>query len=435
MKNNNIGDFKEGNLNDTKFLLNDSMSEFNISSIKKKLDNTQLLLNDKTSILTESPMKSELNETNQIIYQNNVRRNSSDEEEIIRQQNILLNDKSSRLDNLDIFSLSYTDNNFSKPNNNSNLNYDNNNYSNLNNSNNKINQYKNEILNENENTFKEEKSFENNNLINNQSINNSPEFRKTKTISFLFPEFIYFNKIYPTETICKEYNIPIQLKNIQLKLLIELEESQLVSYYINEDEKILETNLTFPHFTAIYHEKESKIEIKVFCPLIKDSGIIYSILQIYNDEVLIKESFLKAKIEIPKLCCLRLNKNSFIKKSPLITINLNINYDFQEFEIPFKNYSSKDMELEYKIIDNPNSEIIIKNGKMYQILFDIEPEKYILKKYSSNKLYFKINIVTKTTNLKDNLNTEYEIRKILKFKIKNTSIEYIFYLKILFFSF
>ena len=71
------------------------MSEFNISSIKKKLDNTQLLLNDKTSILTESPMKSELNETNQIIYQNNVRRNSSDEEEIIRQQNILLNDKSS----------------------------------------------------------------------------------------------------------------------------------------------------------------------------------------------------------------------------------------------------------------------------------------------------------------------------------------------------
>ena len=93
------------------------------------------------------------------------------------------------------------------------------------------------------------------------------------------------------------------------------------------------------------------------------------------------------------------------------------------------------MELEYKIIDNPNSEIIIKNGKMYQILFDIEPEKYILKKYSSNKLYFKINIVTKTTNLKDNLNTEYEIRKILKFKIKNTSIEYIFYLKILFFSF
>ena len=179
-------------------------------------------------------MKSELNETNQIIYQNNVRRNSSDEEEIIRQQNILLNDKSSRLDNLDIFSLSYTDNNFSKPNNNSNLNYDNNNYSNLNNSNNKINQYKNEILNENENTFKEEKSFENNNLINNQSINNSPEFRKTKTISFLFPEFIYFNKIYPTETICKEYNIPIQLKNIQLKLLIELEESQLVSYYINE---------------------------------------------------------------------------------------------------------------------------------------------------------------------------------------------------------
>ena len=36
MKNNNIGDFKEGNLNDTKFLLNDSISEFNISSIKKK---------------------------------------------------------------------------------------------------------------------------------------------------------------------------------------------------------------------------------------------------------------------------------------------------------------------------------------------------------------------------------------------------------------
>ena len=435
MKNNNIGDFKEGNLNDTKFLLNDSISEFNISSIKKKLDNTQLLLNDKTSILIESPVKSELNETNQIIYQNNHRRNSSDEEEIIRQQNILLNDKSSRLDNLDIFSLSYTDNNFSKPNNNSNLNNNdnNNNYSILNNSNNKINQYKNDFL--NENNYKEEKSFDNNNIINNKSINNSPAFRETKTISFLFPEFINFNKIFPTETISKEYKIPLQLKNIQLKLLIELEESELVSYYINEDEKILETNLTFPHFTAIYHEKESKIEIKVFCPLIKESGIIYSILQIYKDEILIKESFLKAKIEIPKLCCLRLNKNLFIKKSPLITINLNINYELQEFEIPFKNYSSKDMELLYKIIDNHNSELIIKNGKIYQILFDIEPEKFILKKYSTNKLYFKINIVTKTTNLKDNLNTEYEIRKILKFKIKNTSIEYIFYLKILFFSF
>jgi hypothetical protein len=241
--------------------------------------------------------------------------------------------------------------------------------------------------------------------------------------------------MFPTETLSKQFNIPIKLKNIKLKILTELEESELISYYINPNEKILESNLSFPHFTAIYYEKEGKIEIKVYCPLIKNSGIIYSILQIYKDEILIKESFLKAQIEIPKLCCLRLNKNSFIKKSPLITINLNINYEFQEFEIPFKNYSSKDMELEYKIIDNPNSEIIIKNGKMYQILFDIEPEKYILKKYSSNKLYFKINIVTKTTYLKDNLNTEYEIRKILKFKIKNSSIEYIFYLKILFFSF
>ena len=431
MKNNNIIDFK-GNLDDTKFLLNDSIGgDFNMSSIKKKFDNTQLLLNDKTSILIES--KSELNETNQIILENNEKNNNSDEEEIIRQQNILLNDKSSHLDNLDIFSLSYTDNNYSKQNNTSN-----NNYSNFNNSNNKINNN----LKEN----KEEKSFEkkkddniyNNNYNNNSnnSINDSPVFKETKNIiSFLFPEYINFKKIFPTETLSKQFNIPIKLKNIKLKIITELEESELISYYINPNEKILESNLSFPHFTAIYYEEEGKIEIKVYSPLIKNSGIIYSILQIYKDEILIKESFLKAQIEIPKLCCLRNIKNNIIKKFPLITININLNLENQQFGIPFKNYSEKDIELEYKIIENSKLELIIKQGKIYQIINNIEPENFKLKKYSSSKLYFKTNIITKTTNLKDNFSSEIENRKILKLKIKNTSIEYIFYLKIIFHSF
>jgi hypothetical protein len=132
---------------------------------------------------------------------------------------------------------------------------------------------------------------------------------------------------------------------------------------------------------------------------------------------------------------LRNIKNNIIKKFPLITININLNLENQQFGIPFKNYSEKDIELEYKIIENSKLELIIKQGKIYQIINNIEPENFKLKKYSSSKLYFKTNIITKTTNLKDNFSSEIENRKILKLKIKNTSIEYIFYLKIIFHSF
>ena len=137
------------NLNDTKFLLEDSeMKSINMenNSILKNnyLNNTQLLLEDKTSILYEIPIDNNLNNNNnenktlnnnshnhnndvndnnndtkqnidisikEIMENNNNNREQTekekDEQEIIKQQNILLNNQSSHLEEL--FSLSYTE--------------------------------------------------------------------------------------------------------------------------------------------------------------------------------------------------------------------------------------------------------------------------------------------------------------------------------------
>ena len=137
------------NLNDTKFLLEDSeMKSINMenNSILKNnyLNNTQLLLEDKTSILYEIPRDNNLNNNNnenktlnnnnhnhnndvndnnndtkqnidisikEIMENNNNNREQTekekDEQEIIKQQNILLNNQSSHLEEL--FSLSYTE--------------------------------------------------------------------------------------------------------------------------------------------------------------------------------------------------------------------------------------------------------------------------------------------------------------------------------------
>ena len=408
------------NLDDTKYLLDDSQyKSLNIEeySIYKNnnLDNTQLLLEEKleatlddkniaysvSALNQENPLNNNMNNNNNFNSKNNFdnsikdiminhninleKEKVKDEQEIIKQQNILLNNQSSHLEEL--FSLSYTE---------------------LSHNNNYNNNQRIKIPNINIITKKKK---ENVNIIN---IKNNGDNNAKK---------IFFGILFPTEQIVKN----ISYKNDNKKKIICFKISSKKDNDYSECFKILiDKKKTYFNIKA---NEEINLKITLEIPFMKSKKQINCELNIIDINNNLIDSFsLYANIEIPKLCCLRYKNILKGSNIPLILIKGSFKED-QKYRIPFKNLSIKDLMVDFSLLPSPKSEDKINEYIYYEIVFDIQ--NFVIRSHDVNYLEILINIKSKKElDVKDN-NNYIKIKKIIQAKILGTKINYYFCLELI----
>ena len=415
-----MNEIKE-NLNDTKYLLDDSeykninLEEYSVYK-NNDFNNTQLLLEDKSEILEdnnnynegglnqENPSNNNINNNidsknnidnsiKDIMINNNInieKEKAKDEQEIIKQQNILLNNQSSHLEEL--FSLSYTD---LSHNNNPTL---------------KIPPM---------NIIAKEKNINENNINiinnkNNQNINDENNNIKK----------IYFGTLFPTQQIIKN----ISYKNDNNKKIICFKIGQNKKDNYSEFFKLLiDKNKTYFNIKS---NEEIHIKVLLEIPFIKNKKQINCELYIIDiNNNLIDSVYLYANVEIPKLCCLRYK--NILKEShiPLILIKVGFKEN-QKFRIPFKNLAIKDLKIDFNLLSSPKNEDIINEYISYEIIFDVE-KNFLIPSFDVNYLEMLINIKNKKKlDIKDNSNY-LKIKKIIQAKIFGTKISYYFCLELI----
>ena len=401
-------DFKE-NLNDTKYLLeetdyknntNNNIDEQNIKNTL--LNNTQLLLEDKSSIIYDIPndinniiktqAKTEIknkNEENLIqpeqensikdILIKNINENYNeerekikDEQEIIKQQNILLNNQSTHLDAL--FSLSYPD--FAH---NKNINFT-------------------------------------NNLYNNKIIYFGVLFPTEKVI-----KNIYYKNDDKKKIICFQIKKNINdNKNDEkyFKILIDKNKNY---FNLKANEEInIKILLEIPFL-------KKKEQLKCDVEIIDINNCLIDTLHLYANVEIPKLCCMRYNYKF--------NSKEFNIPLIQLKVNMdtnNINSDInKKFRIPMKNLSIKDLNLNFNLISNPKEDDIYKELFDYEIFF--EREKMVLfPSLDSNffELLISIKMKTDINNIKDKNNIK--IKKVLEANIVDTKINYYFCLEIFF---
>ena len=415
-----MNEIKE-NLNDTKYLLDDSeykninLEEYSVYK-NNDFNNTQLLLEDKSEILEdnnnynegalnqENPSNNNINNNidsknnidnsiKDIMINNNInieKEKAKDEQEIIKQQNILLNNQSSHLEEL--FSLSYTD---LSHNNNPTL---------------KIPPM---------NIIAKEKNINENNINiinnkNNQNINDENNNIKK----------IYFGTLFPTQQIIKN----ISYKNDNNKKIICFKIGQNKKDNYSEFFKLLiDKNKTYFNIKS---NEEIHIKVLLEIPFIKNKKQINCELYIIDiNNNLIDSFYLYVNVEIPKLCCLRYKNILKECHIPLILIKVGFKEN-QKFRIPFKNLAIKDLKIDFNLLSSPKNEDKINEYISYEIFFDVE-KNFLIPSFDVNYLEMLINIKNKKKlDIKDNSNY-LKIKKIIQAKIFGTKISYYFCLELI----
>ena len=401
-------DFKE-NLNDTKYLLeetdyknntNNNIDEQNIKNTL--LNNTQLLLEDKSSIIYDIPndinniiktqAKTEIknkNEENLIqpeqensikdILIKNINENYNeerekikDEQEIIKQQNILLNNQSTHLDAL--FSLSYPD--FAH---NKNINFT-------------------------------------NNLYNNKIIYFGVLFPTEKVI-----KNIYYKNDDKKKIICFQIKKNINDNKNDEKYFKILIDKNKKYFNLKENEEInIKILLEIPFI-------KKKEQLKCDVEIIDINNCLIDTLHLYANVEIPKLCCMRYNYKF--------NSKEFNIPLIQLKVNMdtnNINSDInKKFRIPMKNLSIKDLNLNFNLISNPKEDDIYKELFDYEIFF--EREKMVLfPSLDSNffELLISIKMKTDINNIKDKNNIK--IKKVLEANIVDTKINYYFCLEIFF---
>ena len=396
-------DLKE-NLNDTKFLLeetdeknttNNNLEELNYKNAL--LNNTQLLLEDKSSIFFDitneninlnqekKEQKNNIKEKDHkyeqdfsikeiLIKNNNININEEkekikDEQEIIKQQNILLNNQSSRLE--DLLSFSYND------------------------------------------------------VLHNKNKNKNINYKNQ----------IYFGELFPTEKKIKN----ITYKNDDKKKIICFNITKSDNNSNNNDEQyfkiLIDKNKNYFNLKS---NEEINIKILLEVPFIKRKKKLQCDVQILDiNNCLIDTLNLFANVEIPKLCCMKyLTNNSNNLKEyniPLIQIKLNLNEDFNDktnfhkFRIPIKNLSVKDLNINFFIIPNPKEDY--KEIIDYELFLEND-KNVVFPSLDVNYIEILLNVKIKNDINKEN-NDDIKIKKIIGANIVDTRINYYFCLEIL----
>ena len=419
-----MDEINKDKLNDTKYLLEDSeCKSINLEEYpnfkNNNLNNTQLLLEDKPSILYDiqnnnNNIKNKEDNLNNNIPDNNINNDSKhiidnsikeiinthniniekekakDEQEIIKQQNILLNNQSSHLEEL--FSLSYTD------------------------------------LSHNIPSLKIPQSYKNKNIINNNNINKNINNNinininnsLNKDIDKSKEEInkIYFGLLFPTEQKIKNINY----KNNDKKKIICFKIRNNNNQNCENFKLLIDNN---KNYFILKSNEEINIKILLEIPFMKKKSQINCELDIIDiNNTLIETFFLYANVDIPKLCCLTYKNMLKNCNIPLIRINVNCEEN-QRFKIPLKNLSLRDISIDFYLLSSPNKDDNIKKYIDYEIFFD-RHNNFIIPSFDVNFLELIINIKKNNEFDFNNCNNYIIIKKILRANIFETKINYYF---------
>ena len=379
-----------GNINDTKYLLedesycNNNMNN-NLSIINRKFNNTQLLLEEKTSILIEDSQKNQSGVEEEEESKTNEHFN-----QLLKQENSLLNNDFSNNVNIsksidDILSFSKTNTN-------------------------------------------------NNNTTTNKIV---PEIQFDLS-------FVNFGIIFPTETKI----IKLKIKNVSRTISViefKISEKENLKEYFQEYNDICDnSNIKYPDIFKILNkqckvtlnkQEEIEIEIQIVSPLIKSSQNIFGLLEVYNNNFIDKSIPLYASIEIPKVCCLKSIQSDFKSKIPLIPIKVELLSKGQKYKLPFKNFSLKDITIELSINKKYNNDYYYsENAKVYKVNIMFFPNTLAIPAQSVSYAEMIIK-VCKESNKENNNNGNTprkqinKIRKVVNIKVQNTNVSYCMFIE------
>lgn len=178
-------------------------------------------------------------------------------------------------------------------------------------------------------------------------------------------------------------------------------------------------------------EKNFKIELNI--PKIKMKEDLFSLLQItatFADKVIYTFLPILGYVEIPKLLCI---KELYTEKAnlPLIAILLKAQVKGQKIKIPFKNFSLKDLEIQFYFEGNT----ILQNklnigGIFYEAQFICFPSKLVIPSHSTGYLELVVKVIRiKNDENLDVLRNKNVIRKVLVAKVTNAHAFYTFFLE------
>ena len=367
----------QNDINDTKFLLEDeSYCNNNLSLLNRKFNNTQLLLEEKTSILIEDSQKNQFEEEES--------KTNDHFNQLLKQENSLLQNDFSNNVNIsksidDILSFSKTNTN-------------------------------------------------NNNTTTNKIV---PEIQFEVS-------FVNFGIVFPTE----KKAVKIQIKNVSKNpsvIEFKISEKENLKEYFNEYNDICDnSNLKFQDIFKILNtqckvtlskQEEIEVEIQIAAPLLKTSQKIFGLLEVYNNNFIDKSIPLFCNLQIPKICCLKSIKSDYKSKIPLIPIKVELLSKGQKYNLPFKNFSMKEITVELSINKKYNNDLYYSdNAQVYKVNVMFFPNILTIAPQSVSFAEMIIK-VCKESNKENNNNANAQsrkckIRKWVTIKIKETNICY-----------
>lgn len=281
----------------------------------------------------------------------------------------------------------------------------------------------------------------------NLSVSISEERREEETFT-VNPRIIKMPLVFPGETIKVKFSVHnVLAENIYIDFSFVMKEKNILKdiykeiyQYKDIIDSLENSQVTHNCFKASSNSTEEikslsvrDFEVELNCPQIKSKKDLFCILQIssnFNDKTTYSFLPILANVEIPKLLCLKelyTESCSF----PLIAIKLNTQIKGQKIKIPFRNYSLKDLDIEFYFEKNTNlqNKVFI-NNQLFEAQFICFPSNIVIPSHTTAYLELVIKVLRikqdENCNMLKNKNL---IRKVLIAKIRNANAFYTFFLE------
>ena len=299
------------------------------------------------------------------------------------------------------------------------------------------------LLNESNNYINKARE-ENGNLVEKKMSLTHDTQRETFKVN---PSILKLPLVFPGETIKVKFSvINLQAQNVFIDFSFVLKEKHILKDYeaFYQYKDVLESfensqakyncfKLSSNSTEEIKKLSERDFEVELKSPQIKSKEDLFALLQItsnFNDKTNYFFLPILANVEIPKLLCL---KELYIEKCnfPLIAILLNTQTKGQKVKIPFRNYSLKDLEIEFYFEKNSSiqNKVLI-NNQLCESQFMCFPSNVVISSHTTTYLELVIKVLRiKQDENFDTLKNKSVIRKILIARIKNADVYYTFFLE------
>jgi hypothetical protein len=175
--------------------------------------------------------------------------------------------------------------------------------------------------------------------------------------------------MFPTEQKTFSFKI-LNVSNNEATIDYKISDKEKIKEYFNNynltqyiNGNILNTNLIYkqnifkvlsPRRKTLLPNETLDIKVSVNVPLLKNKVKLFSLLEMYHNGYKCKSISLKAEVEVPKFTCFKTVSNESFSSNngfaPLFPVKIEITSKGQKYRIPFKNFSIKEMVLNFMLI-------------------------------------------------------------------------------------